>query len=266
MNTTPRSDSPPLMVFGDDGSSAADVACLWVANHRWSGWNAEVITATMPTLAIPDHPAEFREWASPHSRTVLADGGFTSVRHLAIERDPRLVFDSRTDANLIVIGDANEKRIGPHLGSTAEWLVHHPPAPLAVIRSARQVRSVLVCADGSGHSHAALRAFIALPLSASTDVTVLHVDEGVGHRRSVDEAIDMLAAADITTRLRSDNGSPARCIAEELRHEPRDLIVLGTRGLSGLNRLLLGSTANAVVRSGHGSVLIASDHPIAAGA
>ena len=253
----------PLMVFGDDGSASADVVCLWVANHRWEGWDLEIITATMPSLPLPDTQAEYREWNSPHERTILANAGFDQLRHLAIERDPRLVFDARTDASLIVVGERNEKRPAPSfLGSTSEWLVHHPPAPLAIIRSARPVRNVLVCMDGSGHAQTALRAFIALPFSQDADVTVMHVDEGIGHRRAVDDAVDMLAAAGITARLRSDSGRPAARIAEELRREPRDLTVLGTRGLTGLSRLLLGSTANAVVRSGHGSVLLASDHPV----
>ena len=253
----------PLMVFGDDGSAGADVACLWVANHRWEGWDLEVITATMPSLPFPETQAEYREWNTPHARTILSQAGFGQLRHLAIERDPRLVFDARTDASLIVVGDRNEKRPAPSfLGSTSEWLVHHPPAPLAIIRSARPVRNVLVCIDGSGHAQTALRAFIALPFSRDADVTVMHVDEGIGHRRAVDDAVDLLAAAGITPRLRSDSGRPANCIADELRREPRDLTVLGTRGLTGLSRLLLGSTANAVVRSGHGSVLVASDHPV----
>lgn len=251
----------PVLVFGDDGSSAADVACLWVANHRWDGWDAEIITALMPTFAAPESPPEFRTWASPHDRSILSGAGFTEVRHLTIERDPRLVFDAKPDADLIVIGDSNEKSIVPHLGSTAEWLIHHPPAPLALIRSARAVRSVLVCADGSGHSHAALEALLALPLSRNVDVTVLHVDEGRGRRSAIDEAMAMLSAAGITPRLRSDTGRPATCIANELRREPRDLTVLGTRGVTGLNRLLLGSTANAVIRSGNGSVLIATHRP-----
>lgn len=253
----------PLMVFGDDGSASADVACLWVANHRWDGWNLEIVTATMPSLPLPETQAEFREWNSPHERTILGQAGFERLRHLAIERDPRLVFDARSDASLIVVGDRSEKRPAPSfLGSTAEWLVHHPPAPLAIIRSARPVHNVLVCIDGSGHAQSALRAFVALPFSRGADVTVMHVDEGIGHRRSVDDAVDMLASVGITPRVRSDSGRPAACIADELRREPRDLTVLGTRGLTGLSRLLLGSTANAVVRSGHGSVLVASDRPV----
>lgn len=266
MNTTSDTGrKAPLMVFGDNGSAAADVACLWVANHRWDGWDLEVITATMPSLPLSDTQAEFRMWNSPHERTILAPSGFARIQHLAIERDPRLVFDARSDASLIVVGDRNEKRPGPNfLGSTSEWLVHQPPAPLAIIRSARPVRRVLVCVDGSGHAQSALRAFVTLPFSADADVTVMHVDEGIGHRHAVDDAIDLLTAAGITPRVRSDSGRPATCIADELRREPRDLTVLGTRGLTGLSRLLLGSTANAVVRSGHGSVLVASDHAVVA--
>ena len=122
MNTISDTGSKtPVMVFGDDGSASADVACLWIANHRWKGWDLEVITATMPSLPMPDTQAVYREWSSPHERTILAHAGFETLRHLAIERDPRLVFDSRNDASLIVVGDRNEKRPAPNfLGSTAE--------------------------------------------------------------------------------------------------------------------------------------------------
>src|SRR5207342_301857 len=43
----------PQLVFGDDGSAAADVVWLWVNNHRWPGWRISVVTAVKPPLGAP---------------------------------------------------------------------------------------------------------------------------------------------------------------------------------------------------------------------
>jgi len=45
-----------------------------------------------------------------------------------------------------------------------------------------------------------------------------------------------------------ENGTPSERLVEVAEREHADLVVLGTRGLSGLRHLLLGSTASAVVR------------------
>lgn len=46
-------------------------------------------------------------------------------------------------------------------------------------------------------------------------------------------------------------GPPSRVIVEYATREGCDLIVMGTHGRGGLNRLLLGSVAERVVRSSH---------------
>jgi nucleotide-binding universal stress UspA family protein len=46
-----------------------------------------------------------------------------------------------------------------------------------------------------------------------------------------------------------ETGEPAHCIVELAKNVEADLVVMGTRGLSGLRHLILGSTAEAVVRT-----------------
>ena len=50
-------------------------------------------------------------------------------------------------------------------------------------------------------------------------------------------------------------GYPATVILEESEQRGADLIVIGTRGLSGLKHLLLGSIAERVVQKAHCPVL-----------
>jgi nucleotide-binding universal stress UspA family protein len=45
------------------------------------------------------------------------------------------------------------------------------------------------------------------------------------------------------------SGAPARTIVELAKEEGVDLIVLGTHGRTGFHRLLMGSIAEAVVRT-----------------
>lgn len=59
--------------------------------------------------------------------------------------------------------------------------------------------------------------------------------------------------AESATRM----GSPGHEIVEEAREWSADLVIVGSRGQSGLTRLLLGSTAHHVVNHAHCSVEIA---------
>lgn len=59
-------------------------------------------------------------------------------------------------------------------------------------------------------------------------------------------------------------GAPAKCLLEEARSQQADLIVVGTHGRRGLSHLMLGSVAEAVVRSAPCSVLVARRSGVAA--
>jgi nucleotide-binding universal stress UspA family protein len=144
------------------------------------------------------------------------------------------------------------------MGSTAEWLLHHPSAPLAIVRSAATVQRVVCCFDGSAHAGRALDAFLALPLSGETEVTVLGVDDG---RADVDAAIaaalTTLDAAGTDAKVERARGKPTRIILEHLDADQPQLVVLGTKGLTGWQRLRLGSTAAAVVHHASCNSLLA---------
>ena len=51
-------------------------------------------------------------------------------------------------------------------------------------------------------------------------------------------------------------GSPAKTIASQARERGADLIVVGTHGRTGLARMLLGSTAEALLRQAPCQVLV----------
>ncbi|HIH71343.1 MAG: hypothetical protein PWP13_851 [Methanothermobacter sp.] len=64
------------------------------------------------------------------------------------------------------------------------------------------------------------------------------------------------SGADIKLTLRTDEGSPADAILRTVEKEGVDLVVMGTSGKHGLDRFLLGSVAEKVVRSAGCPVLV----------
>lgn len=240
----------PLLVLGDDGNAPADSAWEWVVNQSWPGWHIDVMTADPEDARIAwGKPARVEEWETTWERTAADLDSAESVRFLKVITDPRAML-ADVEADLLVVG----LRSGSYLdavvtGSTTEWLLHHPPAPLLVVRTSNRVRRALVCVDGSEHALSAITAFTALPVASSTDVTVLAVDDGrVDVEAATSHAMEALEGRVGAVDEAVESGSPARTILGQIDRLSPDLAVLGTRGLTGWRRLRLGSTAAAVVR------------------
>lgn len=249
----------PLLVFGDDGAPPADTAWRWITNQPWPGWHVDVLTADTEGMPIEwGKPPRSVEWTPAWARTENVTGA-DRVRFLKVATDARAMLAERDDADLIVLGLRTHTFLeGFVTGSTTEWLLHHPPAPMVVARSPETVRKAVVCVDESDHARAALDAFAALPLSADTAVTILSVDDGrTDTARAVEAASTRLEGMGepATTVV---EGTPTLVILEHVEQHRPELVVLGTAGLTGWRRLRLGSTASAVVRSVPCSSLIAS--------
>jgi nucleotide-binding universal stress UspA family protein len=255
------------LTFGDDGTEASDPTWGWISAHRWTGWSLRVVNA-QPAPPGPPHPDDelLRPWDPPRPRDGAA-AGFAEVAHLTCRCDPRVALLGSTD--LLVVGPRGRGLMKAlHVGSTAEWLLHHPPSPLVVARVPGAVRRVLVATDGSAHARRAADAFATLPWAAETEVLALAVADGrtAVDRGPVDGVIEALSPAGVTPSVLTASGSPTHAILGAIEQHGVDLVVLGTKGLTGLRRLRLGSTAGAVARTAPCSTLLASDEPPATGA
>ncbi len=177
----------PRLVFGDDGSPGADVAWLWINEHRWLGWRLEVVTATGVALGEP------HSWTEPvPCRRPFAEAGFDSHLSRRPEQDPRLALCA--DGELLVVGGRGRGLLKAlHLGSTTEWLAVRPPMPMIIARHGRPTRSVVLATDGSADARAATEALAMLPLADSLRLTVVVVDDGT--IAEVDPVIDEAVAA-----------------------------------------------------------------------
>lgn len=251
---TAQDHDVPLALFADDGAPAADAAWAWITGHRWEGWVLETVTAKMSL-----YPGGREIGHSVHvSRQPPLDAGFTRSEHVDVEGDPRVVIHGRTDASLVVVGCHHRGHLAGLLaGSTTEWLLGHPPVPLVVARHGHPTRSVAICVDGSPHSQRALQAFLSLPWSVDVEASLVSVADGA---TDVEQCLAAATAAfpeqspPTTHRL---VGAPKREIPSFVRSHQFDLVVLGTRGLTGLSRLTVGSTVSALVKDETANLLVA---------
>lgn len=72
-----------------------------------------------------------------------------------------------------------------------------------------------------------------------------HHDEGI---KALQAARDILDAAGVLYTFHISVGDPAELIVQFAHDQQCDQIVMGTRGLGGLARLLLGSVASRVIQ------------------
>jgi len=252
------------LVFGDDLSPAADLAWLFINTQRWPGWQLEVVTAQPPKtpgVVLPHEATELHRWQPQHPRAAIAEAGFVHVADLTATGDPRVVLSRQSD--LLVIGPRGPGLLKAlHLGSTADWLLLHPPAPLVIARHGHAVQRVVVCTDGSPHARRVIDVVAGLPWLDQTTITVVAIDDGrIDPDAAVADARRQLVATAAAVDVHLDRGEPTAAIHGYLTEAAPDLVALGTRGLTGLRRLRLGSTASAVARTAACSVLVACADP-----
>lgn len=187
-------------------------------------------------------------------------------------------------ADLVVVGHRGHGTIETMvLGSVSAEVVDHAPCPVLVARSAN-LGPVVLADDGSPSSATAMTVLEDLPLPAATPMTVLSItDSGVPFATAAAPALyDQAVATLVRSReeARADSQRRVNALAARLRlagrrvtAEVRDgdpaheivafaaqhrtgLLVLGTRGNTGLRRLVLGSVARNVLLHAPCSVLI----------
>jgi nucleotide-binding universal stress UspA family protein len=193
----------------------------------------------------------------------------------------------RFQADLVVAGSRGHGPIASLvLGSVSAELVDHAPCPVLVARRPAATR-VLFGADGSPSASHAEMLLTQWPIFDAATVRVVSVAEVVrpwhtglaptmyrqvieayskdlreakdNHEAIARHAADRLEAAGRTADNKLRVGDAAAEIIEEASSWKADLVVLGSRGLTGLSRIVLGSVARNVLQGSESSVLIVRD-------
>ncbi len=188
-------------------------------------------------------------------------------------------------ADLIVMGTHGRRGLSHLLlGSVANEVVRRAPCPVMTVRARpdgsnlQAIERILVPVDFSGAADAALAAGRELAVAWTAELDVLHVLEGTVMpafyaagvtsllqldpkirsrcQREMDRRLAQLGGASVGVATHVREGKAAHEIVAFAQERGSDLIVLATAGRTGVERMLLGSVAEKVVRLAPSAVLV----------
>jgi len=183
-------------------------------------------------------------------------------------------YAAETDVDLVAMGTKGRTGLSRlATGSVCEHVVRHAPVPVVTARATddeaeTEYERVLIPTDGSDQAGTAVEPAIAVAEAFDATVHVLNiVDLG-----TITSGSDVAAASDLIEDLHDRGEETTEAIAERAREagleataavttgfpgvgllkyvedESIDLVAMGTRGRTGVERLLLGSTTERTIR------------------
>ncbi|MBK5254406.1 MAG: universal stress protein [Vicinamibacteria bacterium] len=188
-------------------------------------------------------------------------------------------------ADLVVVGAGGEDTSIGLLGSVALRVVQHAHSPVLLVRPGPERGPVLVASDLSDPGFPAIAAGAFLASAVGEDLTVLHVAElptvplpspdgaglGLSYGLSASDLLSLREAArDSLVSAMTRLGLKGQCLVEQgipsvqvvgcARRLGARLLVIGTEGRTGLRRMLLGSTAEQILRDASCPVMVVRLH------
>lgn len=188
---------------------------------------------------------------------------------------------ARRKADLIVVGSRGLSDVkGFLMGSVARQVAATAPCPVLVVkRRVPAFERIVVSVDGSKPARASVRFLLRLPLPDLARITVVSVVPPfpfeAGHmdpdaslldlvRKPLEEEAARIAAeaaapieqAGFEVAALVFHGNPSQEIVKLAEAKHADLVVIGSRGLTGTSRFLMGSVSEGVVKYAPCAVLV----------
>ena|SRR5688572_13375174 len=282
------------ILLASDGSPEAMQAAEWVATSGLANSASVLILSVVTSPAVHVLPSAAADALCEEARnSAVATRAVFEARDTAAEirigegdaRNEIMRVADEWDADVVVVGSRGVGRTEAFfLGTVSRDVVRHCTRPVLVVKGrTRTLRLAVVAVDGSQYALNALRFFARWPRPAGLTVRVVGVVEPLplprtapamirpelhaavavaqGERRraleqAFEEARPPLAGGATTETLAY--GHPAAELLRVAQESAADLIVLGARGLGAVQRVLLGSVSEAVLRDARCAVLIAA--------
>ena len=212
--------------------------------EEWATETAEFVDAAETAVVSGKPREEILDYAAAHDVDLLAMGthGRTGIRRYVIgsvtehvlRRAEAPVLTARADERANG-GDISRVLVPTDGSDAAEAAVDHAVAVAEACGAAVRVLSVVDT-----------RALAAQSELAPSDVMLESLEERSEH--AVNEVAERCEAAGLSVETAVARGAPSRAVCEDAAENNADLVVMGTRGRSGLDRVLLGSVTERTVR------------------
>lgn len=193
--------------------------------------------------------------------------------------------------DVVVVGSRGRSALARFLlGSVSYRVAKHAASPVLIVKPpAKPIERVLIGVDGSEDSRRAVAFLKRHPISAESSITVAHVihvpspafgtGKGyyetaelggeLGKLRDAAEVEGKRILEEVSGTLRGFHkvdtvvtaGVPAQRLIDLARETTADLLVVGSRGLTGVERFLMGSVSLRVCQHAPCSVLVVRESP-----
>ncbi len=180
-------------------------------------------------------------------------------------------YANKKDVNVIIIGSGEKKDDDRFkLGITVERILRNSRKPVWIVKknSPSRIKRILCPVDFSDSSERALRNAVHLARHLKAELEIVHVIKysprlylGRKEIKNVekekyknliniefDKLVKKLDFVDVEYKLRLLEGDPHIKILDHLKDQRFDLLVMGTVGKSGFEKILIGSVAEKVIR------------------
>lgn len=283
--------SPNPVLVATDLTEASDPAIARGAAHAQAIGAPLVVCHIIPDM-LRSHPLQ--PFAGQNELALSSD--FTKRAAEIVTEQVRRVANMSPDDDTIVIETGNaedeivriaeDRRasmivVGSKHGRTAHRVVRYAHVPVLVARAAPASGKILVATDFSDPSLVALKFAKTLVDQVKVDATLLHVmpppstllpsvasplgSPIVPLPGDVVEKLEKLGKDTLDSfgkqygmqHTEQVEGDASRVIVDRANKLGVEMIIVGSRGRTGLARLVLGSTAEHVVREASCSVLVA---------
>jgi len=179
---------------------------------------------------------------------------------------------AKNRADMIIMGTHGRTALRRlMMGSVTAKVIGHAPCNVLVVPLDAKIgyRTILLATDGSRYSDAAASEAFGIAKRCGSSLIILSVAYTDEELESPDEAVEIASAEEnvkkvvgsakeegIKTEGLTLRGNPYKVIVETSRRRLADLIVVGSHGRTGLERLLMGSVTERVIGHAESAVLV----------
>ncbi len=268
-----------LLVASDESEYSADAIHEALRIAKRSGARVRVVRIFSATSADPgSDTGQIPQPVLENARTYLDDiereasaAGIACETEVLVSTLPiyqEIVNQAEhMKADLIVMGRRGRRGLArARLGHATARVIGHAPCSVLVVPRQTEIRGrrFVLATDGSRHAAAATALAASMGRVMSTPISVLSVtlpshspQRQQEARVAVENALSLLKTHEVAGEVEVRHGQPHEVILDAAMEKHADLIVMGSHGRTGLERVLLGSVSERVIDAASTPVLVA---------